>query len=50
MKIPFSIEQVMDAQREVVRVNELESCYIRPLTWIGSEKLGCQPQGQHRST
>jgi branched-chain amino acid aminotransferase len=45
MKIPYSIEQVMDAQREVVRANQLDSCYIRPLTWIGSEKLGVSPRG-----
>ena len=45
MKIPFSQEQVMEAQREVVRVNKLESCYLRPLTWIGSEKLGVSPKG-----
>jgi branched-chain amino acid aminotransferase len=45
MKIPFTPEQVMAAQREVVRVNKLESCYIRPLTWIGSEKLGVSPKG-----
>ncbi|MET0384247.1 MAG: branched-chain amino acid transaminase [Burkholderiaceae bacterium] len=45
MKIPFTIEQVMDAQREVIRENELESGYIRPLTWIGSEKLGVSPKG-----
>ena len=45
MKIPFSPEAVMDAQRAVVSVNRLESCYIRPLTWIGSEKLGVSPKG-----
>jgi branched-chain amino acid aminotransferase len=45
MKIPFSPEQVMAAQREVVRVNQLESCYLRPLIWIGSEKLGISPRG-----
>jgi branched-chain amino acid aminotransferase len=45
MKIPFTLEQVMDAQREVVRANKLESCYLRPLTWIGSEKLGVSPKG-----
>jgi branched-chain amino acid aminotransferase len=45
MKIPYSVEQVMEAQREVVRVNKLDSCYIRPLTWIGSEKLGVSPKG-----
>jgi branched-chain amino acid aminotransferase len=45
MKLPYSMQQVMDAQREVVRVNKLESCYLRPLTWIGSEKLGVSPKG-----
>ncbi len=45
MKIPFTAEQVMDAQRNVVRANDLASCYIRPLTWIGSEKLGISPKG-----
>jgi branched-chain amino acid aminotransferase len=45
MKIPFAPEQVMDAQREVVRANKLESCYLRPLIWIGSEKLGVSPKG-----
>ena len=45
MKIPFTPAQVMDAQREVVRVNKLESCYLRPLTWIGDNKLGVSPKG-----
>jgi branched-chain amino acid aminotransferase len=45
MKLPFTVEQVMEAQREVVRANHLESCYIRPLTWIGSSKLGVSPKG-----
>ena len=45
MKIPFSQQEVMDAQLAVVRENKLESGYIRPLTWIGSEKLGVSPKG-----
>jgi branched-chain amino acid aminotransferase len=45
MKIPFSMQQVMDAQCAVVRENKLESGYLRPLTWIGSEKLGVSPKG-----
>jgi len=45
MKIPFTIDQVMDATRDVVRANGLRSCYIRPLIWIGSEKLGVSPKG-----
>jgi branched-chain amino acid aminotransferase len=45
MRIPFAIDDVMQAQRDVVRANRLDSCYIRPLTWIGSEKLGVSPKG-----
>jgi branched-chain amino acid aminotransferase len=45
MKIPFSLQQVMDAQAQVVKANKLESCYIRPLIWIGDEKLGVSPKG-----
>ncbi|MEY8875820.1 MAG: branched-chain amino acid transaminase [Leptothrix sp. (in: b-proteobacteria)] len=45
MTIPFTPQQVMDAQCAVVRQNHLESGYIRPLTWIGSEKLGVSPRG-----
>jgi branched-chain amino acid aminotransferase len=45
MTIPFSKEQVSQVQRDVVRANKLESCYIRPLTWIGSQKLGVSPRG-----
>jgi branched-chain amino acid aminotransferase len=45
MNIPFSREQVAQVQRDVVRANKLESCYIRPLTWIGSQKLGVSPKG-----
>ncbi len=45
MKIPFTQEQVEQAQIQVVRENKLESCYLRPLIWIGSEKLGISPKG-----
>jgi len=45
MQIPFSREQVMQAQRDVVRANALESCYLRPLSWIGDRKLGVSPRG-----
>ena len=45
MAIPFTQEQVCEAQRAVVRANQLETCYLRPLTWIGSQKLGVSPRG-----
>jgi len=45
MTLPFSFETVLEAQKEVVRANKLESCYLRPLAWIGSEKLGVSARG-----
>lgn len=45
MKIPYSREVLMQAQKDVVRVNKLESCYIRPIAFYGSEKMGVSPKG-----
>ena len=52
MKMPWDRQTVANACREVVKANGLESCYIRPLTWIGSERTtrlpmratGCTPR------
>jgi branched-chain amino acid aminotransferase len=45
MKIPFTREELNEAQREVVRANTLESCYLRPIAFYGSEKMGVSPKG-----
>jgi branched-chain amino acid aminotransferase len=45
MKIPYSREELMQAQLEVVRANEHEACYIRPIAFYGSEKMGVSPIG-----
>jgi len=45
MKIPFTQEQVNEAQMAVIRENHLESGYLRPLSWIGDKKLGVSPKG-----
>ena len=45
MSIPFTKEQVNAAQLAAVRENALESGYVRPLAWLGSEKLGVSPKG-----
>jgi branched-chain amino acid aminotransferase len=44
MDMPFSREQLMNAQREVVRVNGLRQAYLRPLIWLGSEAMGLGAQ------
>ena len=40
MKIPYDRATIIEAQREVVGVNKLEACYIRPLVFYGSEEMG----------
>ena len=45
MDMPFSPEAISAAQCEVVRANKLKSCYLRPLAFYGSEKMGVSPKG-----
>jgi branched-chain amino acid aminotransferase len=45
MQIPFTPEQLIEAQRQVVRANKLEACYLRPIAFYGSEKMGVSPNG-----
>ena len=45
MDIPYSKEVLMEAQLEVVRANKLESCYLRPIAFYGSEKMGISTHG-----
>ncbi|MCZ7561118.1 MAG: branched-chain amino acid transaminase [Burkholderiaceae bacterium] len=45
MKLPYSFDEIVQAQKDVVRANKLESCYLRPIARIGSEKLGVSPRG-----
>lgn len=41
--IPFTPDQLVDATRETVRVNEVESCYIRPIAYLGYGEMGLNP-------
>jgi branched-chain amino acid aminotransferase len=45
MPMPYTLEVLMKAQMETVATNQLEECYIRPLAFLGSEKMGVSPRG-----
>ena len=46
MNITWTPEQLNEAQRAVVRANNLsEACYLRPLAFYGSEKMGVAARG-----
>jgi branched-chain amino acid aminotransferase len=40
MKLPYDHQTLIAAQKEVVRANNLEACYIRPIAFYGSEAMG----------
>jgi branched-chain amino acid aminotransferase len=43
MDIPFSVEELVEATKETVRANEVDSCYIRPLAYLGYGEMGLNP-------
>src|SRR5262245_13578919 len=45
MELPFTREQIREACIEVVSINDLGDCYLRPLIYRGYENLGVNPFG-----
>ena len=43
-EIPYSVEEIDRACREVLEANQLEDAYMRPLAWRGSEQMGVSAQ------
>jgi len=45
MELPFTREQIRQVCLDVVAVNDLKACYLRPLIYRGYENLGVNPFG-----
>jgi branched-chain amino acid aminotransferase len=43
MDVPYTVDELVEATRELIRVNELPSCYIRPLVYLGYGEMGLNP-------
>jgi len=43
-EIPYSVEEIDEACREVLRSSGLDDAYMRPLAWRGSEQMGVSAQ------
>ncbi len=43
MDVPFSVDDLVEATKQTVAVNDLESCYIRPLVFLGYGEMGLNP-------
>ena len=37
--VPYTQDQLLDATKDVLRINELKQCYIRPLVWLGEGSI-----------
>ena len=44
MEIPFSREELTEATLELIRRQDLQSCYIRPIAFYGYDSLGVSPR------
>ena len=45
MKIPFTAEQINQAQIEIIKKNNLKSAYLRPMAYYGSQAMGLHAKG-----
>jgi len=45
MDMPFSKDEINQAQRDAVKVNNLDSAYLRPMAFYGSEGMGLRADG-----
>ncbi len=45
MDIPYTRDELVSAVIETIKVNNLKSCYIRPITYRGFKELGVNPLG-----
>lgn len=43
MDIPYSVEELVEATKETIRVNGVESCYVRPIAFLGYGEMGLNP-------
>jgi len=41
--VPYEPEELIEACKEAVRINELPACYIRPLVYLGYGEMGLNP-------
>ena len=41
--IPYTVDDLVEAVKDTVRVNDLDACYIRPIVYLGYGEMGLNP-------
>jgi branched-chain amino acid aminotransferase len=44
-EIPWPADAIAAASEEVLKANQLSDAYVRPVAWLGSERMGVSPTG-----
>ncbi len=43
MELPYTVDELVDATKKLVKANKLEECYIRPIAYRGYGEMGLNP-------
>ena len=43
MPVPYSVDELVQATKELIRINKLKSCYVRPIVFRGYGEMGLNP-------
>src|SRR5918992_113820 len=43
-EMPYSVDELIEAIHRLIRANELQSCYIRPIAYRGFGEMGLNPE------
>jgi branched-chain amino acid aminotransferase len=44
MDIPYSVDKLVSATHELITINKLQSCYVRPIAFRGYGEVGVNPE------
>ena len=45
IEMEYAVDELVEATRNLIRENDLDSCYIRPVVFYGYDELGLNPEG-----
>ncbi len=43
IKIPYAVNDLIEAAKELIRINKMDECYIRPMIYLGYGVMGLNP-------
>ena len=43
-EIPYSVDELIAATHELIKINKLKSCYVRPIAYRGYGEIGLNPE------